>query len=148
MHSLSLERRQAEKAYFGQKVVQVTGSWPLFLLPVGSWFLHNSGSCFNAESPREVRSDVSHGLSSLDLSAFLSIQVLWCVPASDLGTLGSAPTGIELLFSGRLLDIRASSCQMSKSFGYLPTYTGTARNCYQAVNGCAALSTCTKDGQG
>ncbi|CEF84757.1 unnamed protein product [Fusarium graminearum] len=31
LHSLSLERRQAEKAYFGQKVVQVTGSWPLFL---------------------------------------------------------------------------------------------------------------------
>ncbi|CAF3540117.1 unnamed protein product [Fusarium graminearum] len=83
LHSLSLERRQAEKAYFGQKVVQVTGSWPLFLC-----------------RPREVRSDVSHGLSSLDLSAFLSIQVLWCVPASDLGTLGSAPTGIELLFFG------------------------------------------------
>ncbi|PTD01861.1 hypothetical protein FCULG_00010297 [Fusarium culmorum] len=53
LHSLSLERRQAEKAYFGQKVVQVTGSWPLFLLPVGSWFLHNSDSCFNTESPRE-----------------------------------------------------------------------------------------------
>lgn len=79
-----------------------SGHWVMATFPllVCSWFLHNSGSCFNTESPREVRSDVSHGLSSLDLSAFLSIQVLWCVPVSDLGTLGSAPTGIELLFFG------------------------------------------------